>query len=382
MALLTYPKFQTSDINGVNLVGGFVYFYEPGTTTPKTTYSDSALSSANANPVVLNSRGEADIYLSLTAYKIVLHDADDVEIWTEDNYTEHTSAGEWVSELAGTYVSATSFTLVGDQTTDYHLNRRVRAVGSSSLYGRIVTSVFTTLTTVTVVWDSGTLSNEALTVSVGLSANNESIPYTFTEFLKGTDIASATALTLGTDGNYFDVTGTTTITSIGSIGIGKAARLHFDDALTLTHNATDLVLPGGVNITTAAGDEAEFVEYAAGDWRCTSYVRASSPPLNQQQVCKAWVNMNLTAGGAIRGSFNVSSITDNAAGDFDVNMTTALPDANYSVMCMSEAGAAACHASGAVQASMTTTAFNVLSYQTNTTTKVDRSLHCVNVFSN
>lgn len=92
---------------------------------------------------------------------------------------------------------------------------------------------------------------------------------------KGADIASANALTLGTDGNYFDVTGTTAITSIGTVGVGTIIKLHFDGALTLTHNATDLILPGGANITTAAGDEAEFVEYATGDWRCVSYVKAT-----------------------------------------------------------------------------------------------------------
>ena len=48
-----------------------------------------------------------------------------------------------------------------------------------------------------------------------------------------------------------------------------------------------------------------------------------------QQACKAWVNFNGTGTVAIRGSYNVSSITDNGAGDYTVNFTTAMPDANY-----------------------------------------------------
>jgi len=92
---------------------------------------------------------------------------------------------------------------------------------------------------------------------------------------KGGDISSATSLTIDTDGNYFDVTGTTTITSFSSVGIGTVIKLHFDGALILTHHASDLVLPGGANITTAAGDETEFIEYASADWRCTSYTKAS-----------------------------------------------------------------------------------------------------------
>ena len=95
---------------------------------------------------------------------------------------------------------------------------------------------------------------------------------------KGADVASATALTLGTDGNYFDITGTTSITSIGGLTIGTIIKLHFDGALTLTHHATNLILPGGANITTAAGDEAEFVEYATGQWRCTNYTKAANAP--------------------------------------------------------------------------------------------------------
>jgi hypothetical protein len=52
-------------------------------------------------------------------------------------------------------------------------------------------------------------------------------------------------------------------------------------------------------------------------------------------VCRAWVNFNGTGTVAIRASFNVSSITDNGTGDYTVNFTTAMPDANYSLVTMS-----------------------------------------------
>ena len=45
--------------------------------------------------------------------------------------------------------------------------------------------------------------------------------------------------------------------------------------------------------------------------------------------CRAWVNFNGTGTVAIRASFNVSSITDNGTGDYTVNFTTAMSDANY-----------------------------------------------------
>jgi len=65
---------------------------------------------------------------------------------------------------------------------------------------------------------------------------------------------------------------------------------------------------------------------------------ASTPPTIQDSAgteigtfCRAWVNFNGTGTVAIRGSFNVSSITDNGTGDYTVNFTTAMPDVNYGV---------------------------------------------------
>tara|TARA_R100000808_G_scaffold17647_1_gene38939 strand:+ start:149 stop:1831 length:1683 start_codon:yes stop_codon:yes gene_type:complete len=117
------------------------------------------------------------------------------------------------------------------------------------------------------------IANQVNQLNNTLDSNSQQIRWS-----KGADVASAASLTLGTDGNYFDITGTTTITSIGSLAIGTVVKLHFDGALTLTHNATDLILPGAANITTAAGDEAEFIEYASGDWRCTAYQVAANSP--------------------------------------------------------------------------------------------------------
>jgi hypothetical protein len=64
---------------------------------------------------------------------------------------------------------------------------------------------------------------------------------------------------------------------------------------------------------------------------------SSSPPAFQNTsgteigtLCRAWVNFNGTGAVAIRAQFNVSSITDNGTGDYTVNYTTALADANYS----------------------------------------------------
>jgi hypothetical protein len=53
-----------------------------------------------------------------------------------------------------------------------------------------------------------------------------------------------------------------------------------------------------------------------------------------QASVRAWVNFNGTGTVAIRANYNVASITDNGTGDYTVNFTTAMPDANYSVVSM------------------------------------------------
>lgn len=90
----------------------------------------------------------------------------------------------------------------------------------------------------------------------------------------GADVASASTLEIGNDGNFFNVTGDTTINTIASKGVGTVVRLRFAAALQLTHSA-DLDLPGDANITTAAGDVATFYEYAEADWRLIGYQPAA-----------------------------------------------------------------------------------------------------------
>ena len=136
---------------------------------------------------------------------------------------------------------------------------------------------------------------DAPTARATLGAAGLTDANTFTDtqkWAKGADIASAAALAPGTDGNYFDVTGTTEITSINSLGVGTVIKLHFDASLTLTHNAVDLVLPGGADITTAAGDEAEFIEYATGDWRVTNFSRADGTAVSASGGKNVVINGN------------------------------------------------------------------------------------------
>ena len=90
-------------------------------------------------------------------------------------------------------------------------------------------------------------------------------------------LASASTTDLGSvEGMYVTISGTTTITSFGTLKAGMVKFLKFDGALTLTYNATSLILPGAASITTAAGDTAVFISEGSGNWRCLAYQRSGA----------------------------------------------------------------------------------------------------------
>jgi hypothetical protein len=78
------PKMQFFTANGNPLVGGKLYTYVSGTSVPLGTYTDSTGSTSNANPVILDSRGEAAMWFGPSKYTLVLKDADDNLVWTAD----------------------------------------------------------------------------------------------------------------------------------------------------------------------------------------------------------------------------------------------------------------------------------------------------------
>ena len=84
-AMLTpSPKVQFFDANGEPLVGGKLYTYAAGTTSPLATYTSATGNTANANPVILDSRGEANVWLGPSRYKWALYTSTDTLIWTVD----------------------------------------------------------------------------------------------------------------------------------------------------------------------------------------------------------------------------------------------------------------------------------------------------------
>lgn len=220
---------QQVDSNGAPLSGGLIYTYLAGSTTPAPTYTDNTGGTPQANPIVLNTLGRPASPIWLTdgvSYKFILTSSAGAQQWTIENITGVSSStptqDEWVLQsTVPTYISATQFSVPGDQTATFTVGRRVRAVCTWGVrYGYISVSAFTTLTTVTLVIDSGSLDSGLSAVSVGLlSSDNSSVPWVKT---------SASGLTVrGT----LTVTGATTLAGNAASALQAVPKQQLDAAV-------------------------------------------------------------------------------------------------------------------------------------------------------
>jgi hypothetical protein len=199
-------------------------------------------------------------------------------------------------------------------------------------------------------WSSTTASNSpsgGTSVGTGLDDNLREIQGVVVRGLshKGSDIASATTTDIGAvEGLMHDITGTTTITGLGTVRAGIIKVLKFEGALTLTHNATSLILPGGANITTADGDVAVFISEGSGTWRCVDYAgRASAAEvLAGTEASKAITPAAFAGNKDISGAagyyklpggliFQWDEVTTNATGDVTWTFPTAFSTACFYV---------------------------------------------------
>ena len=322
---LYYPVFRAFDANGEPLAGGKVYTYEAGTTTPKASYTNSTMSVENPNPVILDAEGSAQIWVD-GSYKINLLDANDVQQndFPVDNFINE--AGE--VGPAGTFQMATAGgtanAITADYTPDVTLSN-LTTVGV--VFGAANTTTTPTfspdgLTPRTIVKNGG----QALVAGDIAGAGHVGI-------LEYNSANTRWELLNPAGANFSTASKTETLTNKtinasqlvdASIAADKLASNSVTTAKILNSNVTTAKI-ADANITPAK----------------LSGAQSGSAPV---YGVRAWVRFNGT-NGTIAASGNVTSVTRTDTGEYSINITTALPSANYAAV-----GTARAQASGSVTA--------------------------------
>lgn len=131
--------------------------------------------------------------------------------------------------------------------------------------------------------DVATIDSTGISIEADLSVGDDLTVGGSADFAAAATVASATTTDLGAENsNTLTVSGTTTITGFGTADAGVERWVRFSGVLTLTHNGTSLILPGGVSITTAAGDMLHAKSEGSGNWRVYAYERANGRALTGQ----------------------------------------------------------------------------------------------------
>jgi hypothetical protein len=146
MASLTpTPKQQIYGSDGNPLVGGKIYTYAAGTTTPLATYTDAGAGTANTNPIILNSLGQANIWLaSASSYKFSVYTSADVLLYTVDNIATPIDYISLVTSLASPPPIGSTAPNTGAFTTLAATTGTITTVNSTTV--NATTVVPTTLT--------------------------------------------------------------------------------------------------------------------------------------------------------------------------------------------------------------------------------------------
>jgi len=299
---------QFVDTAGSPVVGGNVYFGTAGADpklNPISIFSDRALTVALANPQITDALGRVTNKVWLDGkYSMRVTDSADVLIYQElDNGTDASSIAviQLTSVAGANTITATS----GLSLTSYSDGQIFVFKTVSAITGAVTLNVDGVGPKAAVKNNDEPLENADwdadMQVAVIYNSTNDNFEWAnqktgvdrdttpqlagtldtnshMVQWSKGADVASATNLALLNDGNYFDVTGATTIATMNTFRIGTVVRLQFDGVLTLTHSSANLVLPGAIDRTTAAGDHATFVQTGASQWTMIGFQRADGTP--------------------------------------------------------------------------------------------------------
>jgi hypothetical protein len=248
MASLTpTPKQQIYGSDGNPLVGGKIYTYAAGTTTPLATYTDYTAGTANTNPIILNSLGQANIWLGSSSYKFSVYTSADVLLYTVDNINAPLDS-------VGLALALSSPTPIGNTAPNTGAFTTLAATTGT------ITTVNATTSTTTGVTTTGTLTFsgggsmtrppeagiQSITATVAANALTVTLNPTTLDFRSST-LASGTVVTR-TIGSAISVT-VSSGSTLGTIsGIqSRIVVLALDNAGTVELAVVNIA--GGTNLT-------------------------------------------------------------------------------------------------------------------------------------
>lgn len=234
MAVLApQPKAQFFDASGSPLVGGKVFTYAAGTTTPLETYTDETGTTPNTNPVILDSRGECNLWFSpASSYKVVLKSATDVLQWTVDNISTY---GTLASQNSNN-VAITGGTITGVTLT-------VNVVGDvSGNAGTVTNGVYLDAVQ--------TVTNKTLTGMASASTVKDSLGTDYTIGFRSIPQSLNTTAAASDIGKHLYVSATTTVPSGVFVAGNEFLVVNSSgSAVTLTQGAGTTLRLGGTATT-------------------------------------------------------------------------------------------------------------------------------------
>ena len=188
MASLTpTPKQQIYGSDGNPLVGGKIYTYSAGTTTPLATYTDAGAGTANTNPIILNSRGQANIWLApSSSYKFSVYTSADVLLYTVDNIATPIDYLSLVTSLASPPPIGSTAPNTGAFTTLTATTGTITTVNCTTVNATTVNAATITAT--------GTITAETLTFEGGGSMTK--VPESVIQPITASVAANAITVTL------------------------------------------------------------------------------------------------------------------------------------------------------------------------------------------
>lgn len=190
-ALTPTPKQQIYGSDGNPLVGGKIYTYAAGTTTPLATYTDAGAGTANTNPIILNSLGQANIWLGSSSYKFSVYTSADVLLYTVDNINAPLDAAGLTTTLASPPPIGSTAPNTGAFTTLGATTGTITTLNSTT--GNITTVNATTVNATTST-TSGVTTTGTLTFSGGGSLTKA--PESAIQPITATVAANALTVTL------------------------------------------------------------------------------------------------------------------------------------------------------------------------------------------